>query len=56
MNPGGDFAHQIAQSIDVLRNTINETVESVDNIVKDADQQMECTSEVYSSITQIDKV
>lgn len=52
---GVDFAHQIAQSIDVLRNTINETVESVDNIVKDADQQMECTSEVYSSITQIDK-
>lgn len=52
---GVDLAHQIAQSIDVLRNTINETVQSVDNIVKDADQQMECTGEVYNSITQIDK-
>ena len=52
---GVDLAHQIAQSIDVLRNTINETVQAVDNIVKDADQQMECTGEVYNSISQIDK-
>ena len=52
---GVDLAHQIAQSIDVLRNTINETVQAVDNIVKDSDQQMECTGEVYNSITQIDK-
>lgn len=52
---GVDLAHQIAQSIDVLRNTINETVQAVDNIVKDADQQMECTGEVYNSINKIDK-
>jgi len=52
---GVDLAHQIAQSIDVLRNTINETVHAVDNIVKDADLQIECTGEVYNSISQIDK-
>ena len=52
---GVDLALQIAQSIDVLRNTINETVKSVDNIVKDSDQQLECTSEVYNSIDQINK-
>lgn len=52
---GVDLALQIAQSIDVLRNTINETVKAVDNIVKDADQQLECTGEVYNSINQIDK-
>jgi len=52
---GVDLAHQIAQSIDVLRNTISETVQAVDNIVKDADQQLECTGEVYNSIAQIDK-
>lgn len=52
---GVDLAHQIAQNIDLLRNTINETVHAVDNIVKDADQQIECTGDVYNSITQIDK-
>lgn len=52
---GVDLAHQIAQSIDVLRNTINETVQAVDNIVKDADHQMECTDEVQNSIIQIDQ-
>ncbi len=52
---GVDLAHHIAQSIDALRATISETVQAVDNIVTDADQQMECTDEVYSSINQIDK-
>lgn len=52
---GVELAHQIAQSIDVLRNTINETVQAVDNIVKDSDHQIECASEVYGSINQIDK-
>jgi len=52
---GVDLAYQIAQSIDLLRNTIGETVHVVDNIVKDADKQMECTGDVYNSITQIDK-
>lgn len=52
---GVELAHQIAQNIDVLRNTINETVHAVDDIVKDAEQQMECTGEVSISINQIDK-
>jgi len=52
---GVDLAYQIAQSIDLLRTTISETVHVVDNIVKDADHQIECTGEVYSSISQIDK-
>jgi methyl-accepting chemotaxis protein len=52
---GVDLAHQIAQSIDVLRNTISDTVSAVDIIVKDSDQQMECTGEVYNSINKIDK-
>lgn len=52
---GVNLAHKIAQSIEVLRNTISETVQAVDNIVKDADHQMECTGEVYNSINQIDK-
>jgi methyl-accepting chemotaxis protein len=52
---GVDLAHQIAQSIDVLRNTINETVNAVDNIVKDSDNQLECTGEVSGSINKIDK-
>lgn len=52
---GVALALQIAQSIDGLRNTINETVESVDNIVKDSDEQMECTDEVSDAINKIDQ-
>lgn len=52
---GVDLANHIAQSIDALRSTISETVQSVDDILADSDHQMECTDEVYHSITQIDK-
>lgn len=51
---GVDLAHQIAQNIEKLRATIQETVNSVDWIIKDVDHQLECTSEVNNFIGQLD--
>lgn len=50
---GVDLAYQIAQSIDILRNTINETVKSVDNIVDSAKQESKYTNEVSNVISLI---
>ncbi len=50
---GVDLAHKIAQSIDVLRNTVNETVESVEGIVNSSGQQSNCTVEISDSIVSI---
>ena len=50
---GVDLAHQIATSIDVLRNMINETVKSVDEIVGAANNQSICTQEVTEAIDSI---
>lgn len=51
---GVDLAHQIAQNIEKLRATIQETVSSVDWIIKDVDNQLECTTEVNNLIHQLD--
>jgi len=51
---GVDLAHQIAQNIEKLRSTIQETVNSVDLIVKDIDNQIDSTREVNSLIIQLD--
>ena len=50
---GVDLAHQIATSIDVLRNMINDTVKSVDEIVSAANHQSICTYEVTEAIDSI---
>lgn len=52
---GVDLAHQIAQSIDVLRYTINETVQSVEGIVNAASNQSICTNEVSEVINALDQ-
>jgi len=52
---GVDLAHKIARNIEKLGSTIQETVQSVDQIVSDADYQSKCTTEVHSSITQLDE-
>jgi methyl-accepting chemotaxis protein len=52
---GVDLAHQIAQSIDVLRYTINETVQSVEGIVNAASNQSICTNEVSEVISALDQ-
>lgn len=51
---GVDLAHQIAHNIEQLRLTIQETVNSVDWIVRDADDQLEGTTELYNLINQLD--
>lgn len=50
---GVDLAQQIAQSITVLRNTINETVKAVDEIVSATNNQSVCTTEVSETINSI---
>ncbi|OGI23120.1 MAG: hypothetical protein A2255_05865 [Candidatus Melainabacteria bacterium RIFOXYA2_FULL_32_9] len=52
---GVDLAHQIAQSIDLLRNTINETVKDVEEIVDSANSQSVCTHEVSDAISSINQ-
>lgn len=52
---GVDLAHQIAQSIDALRQTINETVQAVEEIVDAADHQSVCTTEVSDTISMINQ-
>jgi len=52
---GVDLAHQIAHNIERLRSTIQETVKSVDWILKDTDHQLECASEVHNLINQLDE-
>ena len=52
---GVDLAHQIAQSIDVLKTTINETVKSVDEIVTAANHQSLRTNEVSDVVTSINE-
>lgn len=51
---GVDLAHQIAQNIEKLRSTIQETVNSVDWIIKDVDHQLDCTSEVSNFTSQLE--
>lgn len=52
---GVDLAYQIAQSIDVLRNTISETVQAVDSIVDSAKQETLYTTEVTDVIGSINQ-
>ena len=52
---GVDLAHQIAHNIERLRSTIQETVKSVDWILKDTDHQLECAAEVHNLINQLDE-
>lgn len=52
---GVNLTHNIAQNMEKLKLTIQETVQSVDHILKDADHQLQCTSEVHKSISQIDE-
>ena len=52
---GVDLAHQIAKSIDDLRNTINETVEAVQGIVNCSNHQSACTQEVSDAINSINQ-
>ena len=47
------LAHQIAQSIDVLRNAINDTVQAVEDIVNAANNQSSCTNEASDSINSL---
>ncbi len=52
---GVDLTHNIAQNIEKLRTTIQETVGAVDMILGDAEHQIECTTEVKLAVTQIDE-
>ena len=52
---GVDLAHQIAHSIDVLRDTIGDTVRSVDDIVNASSNQSACTNDVYDTISSINQ-
>lgn len=52
---GVDLTKNIAQNIEKLKSTIHETVGSVDQILNDADHQLECTTEVHMAITQINE-
>ena len=51
---GVNLAHQIVQNIKKLGITIQETVQSVDKIVKNSDDQLECTAEIYKISEQLD--
>ncbi len=52
---GVELAYVIARSIDELRNTINTTVEAVQDIVDAADHQTSCTTEVSEAINSINQ-
>jgi methyl-accepting chemotaxis protein len=52
---GANLAHQIAASIDTLRNTVIETAQSVEGIVNAADNQSICTTEVSEVFSQLNK-
>jgi len=52
---GVDLAHQIATSIEVLRNTVIETAQSVEGIVRTADNQSVCVTEISQVINLIDQ-
>ena len=51
---GVNLTRQTVQNIEKLGVTIQETVRSIDQIVKDSDDQIECTSEVYNIVGQLD--
>jgi methyl-accepting chemotaxis protein len=52
---GVELAHQIAASIGILRNTIIETVQSVEGIVNAANNQSVCTTEVSEVFTVLNQ-
>ncbi len=52
---GVDLTQNIAKNMEKLKLTIQETVHSVNDILNDADQQLECATEVHGSITRIDE-
>ncbi|NLE04635.1 MAG: hypothetical protein GX638_07525, partial [Crenarchaeota archaeon] len=47
--------HKIAQNIEALRLKVQETSASVDQIVNDAENQIESVSETHNSITRLNQ-
>jgi len=52
---GVNLAHQIATSIDILRNTVIETAQSVEGIVNAANNQSICTTEISEVFTLLNQ-
>lgn len=52
---GVSLAHKIAQNIEALRLKVQETSASVDQIVNDAENQIESVSETHNSITRLNQ-
>jgi len=52
---GVDLTQNIAQNIEKLKFTIQETTGYVNQILTDSDHQLECTTEVHNAIIQIDE-
>lgn len=52
---GVELAHKIAQNIEKLRNTIQETAYNVDQIVSDAENQVESATDVQAFMAQLDE-